>query len=33
MFPDSIEDTFDHPKRQDVLPVGKVLVDGLRVLA
>ena len=32
MFPDSIKDTFDNQSRQDVLP-GKVLVDGLRVLA
>ena len=33
MFPDGIKDTFNDPKRQDVLPLGKVLVDGLRVLA
>ncbi len=32
MFPYGIEDTFDDPKRQDVLLPGKVLVNGLRVL-
>lgn len=32
MFPDGIEDAFNDPKRQDILPVGKVLINGQHVL-
>ena len=31
MFPDGVENAFNHPKCQDVWP-GEVLFDGLRML-